>query len=224
MKNITVQIFNFNELSEKSKKRVIDNHSKFLSEIWDSVFLEDTINDILKDKEDLTFKDLEINSDYWGYFTIENEFVNEDVKKEIEKWDVIRLGVHGIHLALWKEFDEELPLPKLYYAKSKHYSWHKAVDIIGIGQSQIIEIDIDNGYRMDIESFKSKFDYNSPTLAVIGILGSSKQGSIDPIDDIVEFASGTIFLRVCRAEYGQHPRPYRTTYMQRRAVICYNKP
>lgn len=111
------------------------------------------------------------------------------VKDEIAKYEVINLGVHGIHQMVQEVTSrkESLNLPKLYFAKSFHYSWEKAIDLIGIGHQQIVKVPIDSGFRLDFKQFKEVYDKNSPTLAVIGILGSSKQGSIDPIDDLVQF-------------------------------------
>lgn len=109
-----------------------------------------------------------------------------EIKKSIEKYDVVRTGLHGIHIKV-SEKGEILNLPNLYVAKSKHYSWDKAIDVIGIGQDQLIEVNLDNDYRMDFDSFNRLFRKDKPTLAVIGILGSSKQGSIDPIDKLIDF-------------------------------------
>jgi len=113
----------------------------------------------------------------------------EEIKGLISQYEVIDLGVHGIHqmVNVVTEGKENLKLPKLYYAKSYHYSWDKAIDLIGIGHHQIVKVPIDRGFRLDFEKFREVYDKNSPTLAVIGILGSSKQGSIDPIDDLVQF-------------------------------------
>lgn len=119
----------------------------------------------------------------------------EEVKELLSQYEVIHLGVHGIHqkvIEVQKEIQkienpEILELPKLYYAKSYHYSWDKAIDLIGIGHHQIVKVPIDSGFRLNFKQFREIYDKNSPTLAVIGILGSSKQGSIDPIDDLVQF-------------------------------------
>ncbi len=119
-----------------------------------------------------------------------NELV--EVKNLIDKFSVTRLGVYGIHHMIEKlEVNKEhIELPKVYIAKSYHYSWEKALDVIGIGQDQLVKVDIDSSFRMDIEDLCNKLNESgTSTLAVIGILGSSKQGSIDPIDEIVEFRS-----------------------------------
>ena len=168
--------------SELKYPFIKDIRINFLSEDIETAKCNDLFNlptnEILELKDEIYLK-AEING-----------IKADEIKKEIEKYSVVQQGVHGIHQLISETFktsEEKLPLPKLYIAKSKHYSWDKAMDIIGIGQNNIVEIAIDNGYRMDIESLKSKFDKQSPALAVIGILGSSKQGSIDPIDKIIDF-------------------------------------
>ena len=115
------------------------------------------------------------------------------VKKNVDKYSVVELGVYGIHSLVEKQINKDkqdwkyFPMPKLYIAKSNHYSWGKAMDIIGIGKSNLVEIKMTDEFSMDFEEFKNEFNKDCPTLAVVGILGSSKQGSIDPLDKIVEF-------------------------------------
>lgn len=115
---------------------------------------------------------------------------NSNIEKIIKEYFVEKLGIYGIHNLIneiFKSNEEQLQLPRVYIAKSMHYSWQKAMDILGLGQGQLIYVDIDEGYRMNFESLKNGFKSDIPTLAIIGILGSSKQGSIDPIDKIIEF-------------------------------------
>lgn len=107
----------------------------------------------------------------------------------IAEYSIQQLGTHSIH----KMIGDEVPLPIVYISKSSHYSWKKAMDILGLGQKQLIEVAMDEGYRMDFNDFTYKFNTNKtkglPVLAVIGILSSTKQGSIDPIDKILKFRS-----------------------------------
>lgn len=113
-----------------------------------------------------------------------------EIYEMINRYSVTQLGVYGIHhtIETLEKNAEKIDLPKVYIAKSNHYSWEKALDIIGIGRNQLMKVDIDLAYRLDMDDLSNKMESEgSPTLAVIGILGSSKQGSIDPIDEIVEF-------------------------------------
>jgi glutamate/tyrosine decarboxylase-like PLP-dependent enzyme len=114
----------------------------------------------------------------------------KNIIKRIDENSVIELGVHGIHHKIKEKGKEELLLPKLYIAKSYHYSWDKAMDIIGIGRGNMEKINVTDEFSLDIENLKFIINHKRkefPILAVVGILGSSKQGSIDPIDKIFEF-------------------------------------
>jgi glutamate/tyrosine decarboxylase-like PLP-dependent enzyme len=109
------------------------------------------------------------------------------LEKRIARLAVRTLGMHAFHKMVSDQTGEDLPLPLVYISKSSHYSWEKSMDILGLGQAQLVNVNMDNGYRMDVDDLHQKFNHQMPTLAIIGILGSSKQGSIDPIDDIIRF-------------------------------------
>ena len=49
-------------------------------------------------------------------------------------------------------------LGKVLIPRSKHYSWLKAMDILGLGQDQIVPIDVDHNYRIDIASLQKSVD------------------------------------------------------------------
>ncbi|MCK9235116.1 MAG: pyridoxal-dependent decarboxylase [Acholeplasmataceae bacterium] len=104
----------------------------------------------------------------------------DEIEQLIRNYSVEKIGVHAIHKIT------EVSLPVVYISKSSHYSWKKAMDILGVGQRQLIEVDMDNGYRMSFDDFKTKVT-DAPILAVVGILGSTKQGSLYPIDELVKY-------------------------------------
>jgi len=197
-------------------------------EVEDCYFLKDLAINFFEDKsiKELSYRQLFnippkqiLQLKDFIYRRCENENIDvSSVKSAIEKYDVIRQGIFGIHQLIRKIAKEELELPKLYIAKSQHYSWDKAMDIVGIGHNQIITVEIDREYRMDINSLEKSFDSNSPTLAIIGILGSSKQGSIDPIQDIINFRRDkemgsnpqSFFIHIDGAYGGYFPSVLRT--------------
>lgn len=79
---------------------------------------------------------------------------------------------------------------KVLVPASKHYSWPKAAEILGIGRKNLVKVNVDSNFRMDVADLKQKLkelhEEKSPVLAVIGVVGSTECGSIDPIDQIVE--------------------------------------
>lgn len=81
-------------------------------------------------------------------------------------------------------------LGKLLVPKTKHYSWLKAVDVLGIGCDNLVEVPVDEHFRMDIIALKDIIEKNTnkniPILGVVGVVGSTEEGAVDYIDKIVE--------------------------------------
>jgi glutamate/tyrosine decarboxylase-like PLP-dependent enzyme len=78
----------------------------------------------------------------------------------------------------------------IYVSGTAHYSINKAADILGIGRNNIKIIEIDSQFRADVKKLKYQIKDSlknkiSP-LAVIGIAGTTEEGSIDPIHKIVD--------------------------------------
>lgn len=83
----------------------------------------------------------------------------------------------------------EFPLA-IFVSGTAHYSVRKAADILGIGRNNIVTIPIDPQFRANVKSLeqllkKSLKNKISP-LAVIGVVGTTEEGAIDPIDQIVQ--------------------------------------
>ena len=106
-------------------------------------------------------------------------------------------------------------LGKWLIPQTKHYSWLKAGDIIGIGLDQVEAIDVDSEYRMDIVKLEKRIrelaEQNIPVLGVVGVVGSTEEGQIDHIDKIVELREklakeGIYYYIHVDAAYGGYAR------------------
>lgn len=79
---------------------------------------------------------------------------------------------------------------KVLVPQSKHYSWPKAADILGIGQNNFVNIQVGNDFRMDIEHLKNTIDdfisKEIPIMAVITVIGTTEEGAIDKVDEVVK--------------------------------------
>jgi tyrosine decarboxylase len=91
-------------------------------------------------------------------------------------------------------------LGKLVVPRSKHYSWDKAADVLGIGQDNLVHVEVDANCRMDMgaleHTVRSLISSRTPILAVMGVIGSTEEGAVDPLDRIVELR------RRCEEEHG----------------------
>jgi tyrosine decarboxylase len=106
-------------------------------------------------------------------------------------------------------------LGKWIVPETKHYSWVKALDIIGIGLDQMIAIPVTENYRMDVDVLASKVDElassHTPILGVVAVVGTTEEGAVDELDKIValrrrKYEGGTYFYIHCDAAYGGYGR------------------
>jgi len=70
-----------------------------------------------------------------------------------------------------------------------HYSWEKAMRVMGFGSASLVKVPLSDSMRMDEKELErivnNMHSQNIPILAVIGVLGTTEFGTIDPIDEIV---------------------------------------
>lgn len=79
-----------------------------------------------------------------------------------------------------------------YVSSQGHYSFDKAVDVLGLGRSQLRKIAQDDIFRIDLieleESIKKDLAAGLKPACIIGIAGSTNTGSIDKLDRLAELA------------------------------------
>jgi tyrosine decarboxylase len=99
--------------------------------------------------------------------------------------------------------------------QSKHYSWVKAADVLGIGNRNLIEVQVNDQYHMDIDTLKSIIDDHIarkiPIMAVVAVVGTTEEGAVDEIDRIVKLRGeyekqGINFYFHIDAAYGGYSR------------------
>ncbi|WP_194189490.1 tyrosine decarboxylase [Clostridium chrysemydis] len=111
--------------------------------------------------------------------------------------------------------DKIRKLGKWFVPQTKHYSWLKAADIIGIGTENIEAVKVNEKYRMDTEELEKKIrefaSQGIPTLGVVGVVGSTEEGAVDDIHKIIEVKDrlakeGIKFYVHVDAAYGGYSR------------------
>ncbi|MCP4104533.1 MAG: putative pyridoxal-dependent aspartate 1-decarboxylase [Desulfobacteraceae bacterium] len=76
-----------------------------------------------------------------------------------------------------------------------HYSLQKAGGVLGIGNSNIISIDVDQNSRLNINKLKQavrtvqKDHRKTKILAIVGIAGATETGTIDPLNEIADICA-----------------------------------
>lgn len=158
----------------------------------------------------------------------------KEVKPELVEgksdWELLNMTTDDILDMLEELSDEEIDAVKARSARggenlkqlgkwivpqTKHYSWLKAADIIGIGLDQVVSVPVDNNYRMKVDelekTIRSLVADKTPILGVVGVVGSTEEGAVDPINEIVELRKklmkeGIYFYLHVDAAYGGYAR------------------
>ena len=82
-----------------------------------------------------------------------------------------------------------LAAPVVIAPRTAHYSWPKAMQLLGLGDAQLWPADVDAHMRLDpahVERLlRRAWRTRQPVLAVIGVLGTTEFGTIDPVDRLV---------------------------------------
>lgn len=87
--------------------------------------------------------------------------------------------------------------------RSAHFSFKKAADMMNL---KIVEADLDDNYKIDVDSIKSKI--TDKTVAIVAIAGTTELGLIDPIEEISKIAhENNIFFHV-DAAFGGFSIPF----------------
>lgn len=106
-------------------------------------------------------------------------------------------------------------LGKWLVPQTKHYSWLKAADIIGIGLDQVVSIPVNSQYRMDVgqleKTIRALASRQIPVLGVVAVIGSTEEGAVDNVDQIVALRKklqkdGLYFYLHVDAAYGGYAR------------------
>ncbi len=106
-------------------------------------------------------------------------------------------------------------LGKWIVPQTKHYSWVKAGEIIGIGLDNVISVQVDDQYRMDVDVLEKTImdlaEKEIPILGVVAVVGTTEEGAVDHVDRIVALRKkmeqrGVSFYLHIDAAYGGYAR------------------
>ncbi len=98
-----------------------------------------------------------------------------------------RIEALGTH-AFFSLHHKHCPAPVVLVPETAHYSWTKAVRLLGIGDSGLVRIPT-RAMRLDPDalehSLAAAHKINQPILCVVGVLGTTEYGTFDPIHELV---------------------------------------
>jgi glutamate/tyrosine decarboxylase-like PLP-dependent enzyme len=107
-----------------------------------------------------------------------------DFSRAVRRERVESLGTAGFFLK------HRVNPPQVLVSSSAHYSWAKGMKVLGLGTSHLKEVRVDHHMRMDPQHLEDLLEQAAgdehSVLAVVGMLGTTEFGTVDPIHRIVE--------------------------------------
>lgn len=98
-----------------------------------------------------------------------------------------------------------LKQPLLLVPTTAHYSWQKSAKILGLGTQQIVKVATDEKMRIcsaELAQLMAKYaEQQQPVLALVGVLGTTEFGTIDPVADMLTIRDSS---RAQRLEFFIH--------------------
>ncbi|MFP5502323.1 MAG: pyridoxal phosphate-dependent decarboxylase family protein, partial [Candidatus Sericytochromatia bacterium] len=108
----------------------------------------------------------------------------------LKRYSIGMQGYLGFHRLFEAVTGEALAEPVVLLPSTKHYSWSKIANLLGMGQGQLLELPLDANYRIDPARFAAVTERllndRVPVLALMTVLGSTETGSIDQIARLFE--------------------------------------
>ncbi len=83
--------------------------------------------------------------------------------------------------------------PVLLVPETHHYCFEKALDTLGIGRAAIRPVAVDAEFRMRVDDLEVTLqrieDVGDHVLAVVSVVGTTEEGAVDPVDEILRLRS-----------------------------------
>ena len=80
--------------------------------------------------------------------------------------------------------------PAIFVSGAAHYSISKAANVLGLGSENVVLVDVDGLFRMDMRDLAAKLAdavrRGLFPLAVVGIAGTTEEGAVDPIHKLAD--------------------------------------
>ncbi|MCX6584162.1 MAG: pyridoxal-dependent decarboxylase [Candidatus Aminicenantes bacterium] len=108
----------------------------------------------------------------------------QDDKKVENTFEHIDMQERGL---IWE--GKGIDIGVVFLPETKHYSLKKAMDLLGLGRQNACFVPVDKNYRMDMKKLREmifEVSRKRPILAVVGVVGSTEESSVDEIDQIIE--------------------------------------
>ena len=104
---------------------------------------------------------------------------------------------------------------RVFVPGTRHYSWDKACDLLGIGIDNLVHVPLADNFRMDLGELRKQLEtcleQEIPVIAVVGVVGTTEEGQVDDVQGLLDLREefrtrGLDFYLHVDAAYGGYGR------------------
>ena len=111
----------------------------------------------------------------------------EAVQAAVEKYSLHSIGLMAMREQYLDDYNHAKPV--ICVPKTAHYSWPKGATLIGLGTHSVKFIEVDYDGRMSMPALREVLadclDKQQPVLQVVSVVGSTEEGAVDPLTEMV---------------------------------------
>jgi hypothetical protein len=124
-----------------------------------------------------------------AYDAFHHQVPRDEARRALDRHSLPAIGYQDYTRRLSAVWSDALPAGVVLVASTAHYSWEKIVRALGIGSERLIQVPVDRFARMDPDALNAVVAEcaasRTPILAVVSVCGSTEEGSIDRLDQVV---------------------------------------
>jgi len=107
----------------------------------------------------------------------------------LTRWSLSGLGFQEFERRLAAQFGDVLPPAVVLVPSTAHYSWQKISRALGIGAAQVVEVPVDERFRMSMDALRETFERlarrRQAVIAVVTVAGTTEESAVDRVDQLV---------------------------------------
>jgi len=122
-----------------------------------------------------------------------NEVEFDELFKYVKNYTLEQLGVIDFFKLFEDKYKKEGIEPsigKWFTPGTRHYSWDKGANILGLGRHNLVKVPVDHNCRMDLSKLSEELEEcltkKIPVIGVTVVFGSTQEGAVDDLHKLLE--------------------------------------
>lgn len=113
-----------------------------------------------------------------------------DVERALSAHSLATIGYQDYGVQLARRYGDPLPAGVVLVAATAHYSWEKIVRALGIGSNRLVQLPVDERFRLDPaalwDHLAALAAAKTPVLACVSVCGTTEESAVDRLDRVLE--------------------------------------